>query len=203
MIGCIILTQPFFFSREAWIPAPSNWKSNIVRGKTYSTDDSNGLSLWSEVQRKIEGFAKPEERLVFPDQQVRYGAEYLARARLGQGTFRVLVTDVYKRRCAITGERTLPVLESAHIKPYALSGPHSINNGLLLRSDLHKLFDRGYITVTPEFNIEVSRRIKEEFENGHDYYAYHGKKLASMPEKPIYNPSRDYLQWHNEKRFKT
>jgi putative restriction endonuclease len=202
MIGCIILTQPFFFSRDAWIPVPSGWKSNIVRGKIYSTDDVVGLSLWADVQKRIEGFTKEEERLMSSDEQARYGAEYLARARLGQGTFRVLVTDVYRRRCAITGERTLPVLESAHIKPYALSGPHSINNGLLLRSDLHKLFDRGYITVTPEFHVEVSRRIKEEFENGHDYYAFQGSELVSLPEKPIYHPSRDYLQWHNENRFK-
>jgi putative restriction endonuclease len=86
--------------------------------------------------------------------------EEVIRPRLGQGAFRVLVTDAYQRRCAVTGERTLPVLESAHIKPYARSGPHSNNNGLLLRSDLHKLFDLGYITVTGDMRIEVSKRIK-------------------------------------------
>src|SRR5690606_11461688 len=79
----------------------------------------------------------------------RYGAEYLARARLGQGAFRVLVTDAYQKRCAISGERTLPVLQAAHIRPYAAAGPHRVSNGLLLRSDLHILFDRGYVTVTP------------------------------------------------------
>ena len=51
------------------------------------------------------------------------------------------MTDAYERRCAVTGEKTLPVLEAAHIRPYALLGPHRVNNGLLLRSDLHKLFD--------------------------------------------------------------
>ncbi len=48
-------------------------------------------------------------------------------------------------------------------------------NGLLLRRDIHSLFDRGYVTVTPELRFEVSRRIKEEFENGRDYYALHGR----------------------------
>jgi len=51
-------------------------------------------------------------------------------------------------------------------------------NGLLLRSDLHKLFDRGYVTVSPDLRFVVSRRIREEFENGRDYYARNGSGLA-------------------------
>jgi len=53
------------------------------------------------------------------------------------------VTDAYTRRCAITGEKTLPALQAGHIRPHAKSGPHEIRNGLLLRSDLHNLFDLG------------------------------------------------------------
>lgn len=64
----------------------------------------------------------------------------IVRPRLGQGAFRIVVTDTYERRCAVTGERTLPVLEAAHIKSYADGGAHDITNGLLLRSDLHTLF---------------------------------------------------------------
>ena len=64
-------------------------------------------------------------------------------ARLRQGAFRVLVTDSYDRRCALSGERTLPVLQAAHIKPYAEGGLHQVPNGILLRSDIHVLFDAG------------------------------------------------------------
>src|SRR5215211_3132406 len=76
----------------------------------------------------------------------RYGSEFLTRTRLGQGAFRVLVTEAYTRRCAVTGERTLPALEAAHIQPFSKLGPHLTTNGLLLRSDLHKLFDLGYLS---------------------------------------------------------
>jgi putative restriction endonuclease len=100
-----------------------------------------------------------------------FGKELTTRPRLGQGGFRVMVMDEYSRRCAITGEKTLPVLEAAHIKPYAENGPHQVSNGILMRSDLHTLFDNGYMTLTKEFNIEVSRRIREEFSNGREYYA--------------------------------
>ena len=52
--------------------------------------------------------------------QNRYGNPLMVRPRLGQGYFRVLVTETYQRRCALTGEKTLPVLEAAHIKPCRL-----------------------------------------------------------------------------------
>ena len=70
----------------------------------------------------------------------RYGEPTLVRPRLGQGAFRVLVTDNYHRMCAVTRERTLPALEAAHIRPFAEGGEHEASNGVLLRRDLHSLF---------------------------------------------------------------
>jgi len=133
----------------------------------------------------------------------RFGAEYLTRGRLGQGAFRVLVTDAYQRRCAVTGEKTLPVLEAAHIKPYVLNGPHRVSNGLLLRSDLHKLFDLGYVTVTPDLRLKVSRRLKAEWHNGREYYAHDGEPLRFQPADRESLPSPEFLKWHNEVRFHT
>jgi putative restriction endonuclease len=125
----------------------------------------------------------------------RYGKPTLVLLRLGQGSFRVVVTDLYERRCAVTGERTLPVLQAGHIKPCAASGPHDPTTGLLLRSDLHTLFDRRYATVTPELRFAVSKRIKDEFENGRDYYALDGRPLRP-PARPEFAPAREYLDWH-------
>jgi len=99
----------------------------------------------------------------------------------------------------MTGERTLPVLEAAHIKSYAESGPHSTRNGLLLRADLHKLFDRQYITITPDLRIEVSGRIYEEYQNGRDYYKLHGQDLAIRPANSQDLPAREYIEWHNQR----
>ena len=61
---------------------------------------------------------------------------------------------------------------------------HEISNGLLLRSDFHKLFDIGLVTVTPTYRIEVGSRIKEEWFNGKSYYRLHGKTLATLPDRP-------------------
>ncbi len=95
----------------------------------------------------------------------------------------------------------MPVLEAAHIKPYAESGPHFISNGLLLRSDMHKLFDTGYITITKDYKVEVSKKIAEEFENGKEYYQYQGKELTTLPLRDSDKPNERYIDWHNE-RFK-
>src|SRR5205085_7152439 len=103
---------------------------------------------------------------------------------------------------AVTNERTLPVLEAAHIRPYAFGGTHDLSNGLLLRSDLHTLFDRGYVTVDPtDQKILVSQRIREEFQNGREYYQLHGRDLR-LPTNPLAAPSRESLQFHAENVFR-
>lgn len=195
VIGCRILTQPFFLARSAWMPVPASWAANIVTFKTYTTDDAEGLRLWEQVQERIEaapGLFEPA---------ARYGDPVLIQPRLGQGAFRALVTDVYQRKCAITQERTLPALEAAHIRPYGDGGAHEVSNGLLLRRDIHSLFDAGYVTVTPDLRFEVSKKIKEEFDNGRHYYALHGTSIIG-PVQATQRASALALAWHNEHIFR-
>jgi putative restriction endonuclease len=202
-IGCIVLTNPVFFKQEDWLDVPVNWSRSIVQGKSYDTHEGVGAELWNRVELLLNQYLNDthegeKSQLILEDTEMpRYGNSILRKVRLGQGAFRVLVTDAYHRRCSITGEKTLPVLEAAHIKPYSQSGPHFISNGLLLRSDLHKLFDTGYITITKDYKIEVSKRIKEEFENGREYYQYHGKGLVFLPQSNRDQPNEVYIEWHN------
>ncbi len=203
-VGCIVLTQPFFLDESFWFRAPS-WSASIVRGKGYMIDSEDGRFIWKSLEhawRLTRVFNLDKEAEDLDEQKDRYGKETLIRPRLGQGAFRVLVTDAYHRACAITGEHSLPVLEAAHIKPYNESGEHEVSNGLLLRSDFHRLFDRGYITVTPEYRIEVSPRLREEFENGHTYYPFHGQKLGHLPDYQQERPKSKLLAWHNHSVFK-
>jgi putative restriction endonuclease len=199
-IGCILLEQPFFLPEKEWLSAPSDWKPSIVQGKTYDLSIDPGLSLWKQlhVNTLLASVAQEEQNTSsVHEEQARYGEPISILPRLGQGSFRVLVTDAYDRRCAVTNERTLPALEAAHIKPYSESGQHIVRNGILLRRDLHALFDKGYVTVTPSMKFEVSRRIKEEFENGRDYYSLQGSSLR-LPANPTNHPSQEYIKWHND-----
>jgi len=129
-----------------------------------------------------------------------FGDPVSIRPRLGQGTFRVLITDTYERRCAVTQERTLPTLEAAHIKPVAEGGRHRLDNGLLLRSDVHRLFDAGYVTVTPGYKFRVSTRIKKEFDNGEEYYSLDGSQIW-LPRHVDGRPQREALEWHGDAVF--
>ena len=195
-IGCRILTEPIFFQESDWIPVPPSWAPNIVSLKRYDTDESEGRRLWESVTDRI-GRQAVIDRAISVN---RYGKPQLILPRRGQGEFRLLVTDIYERRCAVTQERTLPALEAAHIRPFSDGGEHKPQNGLLLRRDIHRLFDTGYVTITPDLKFEVSPRIRDEFENGRDYYSLQGRRIAT-PHRPDQSPDPTALSWHNEHRF--
>jgi putative restriction endonuclease len=198
-IGCIILVEPFFWSRRDWIPAPADFSRNIVQGKTYDLTTPTGNRLWNQVMERLQ--AGRGGRIAEPDEAVRRRPVEVLR-RLGQGAFRILVNDLYERRCAITREKALPVPQAAHIQPVASGGSHRLSNGLLLRSDVHTLFDRGYLTVTPERRVRVSRRLKADFDNGEHYYQLEGSTLW-VPQSPEAQPRRDLLEWHSDTVFRS
>jgi putative restriction endonuclease len=200
-IGCILLSQPFFFNENQWIDVPADWKKSIQVGKTYDLAADIGKNLWDEVLLRIQGGRDIDKSVLAAEPTERYGSETTYRPRLGQGSFRIVVTDAYQRRCAVTQERVLPALEAAHIKPYAESGPHEIGNGVLLRSDLHHLLDAGYVTISTDYHFEVSKFIKEDFDNGEEYRQLHGSQLY-LPAKSTDCPSAEFVKWHNEHKYK-
>lgn len=204
-IGCTALASLFYIDENAWIENPPAFAPSIMRGKMYDTDDAAGAAIWSRV---VNWISLPPSPSVQPDPAVtvaephkRYGDPVLYTPRIGQSSFRVLVTDAYQRRCAITGEKTLVTLEAAHIKPYADEGTHDISNGLLLRADFHRLFDVGLVGVTPDLNVRVSPRIRQEWYNGMAYYRLDGRPLSVVPVREADRPDRDLLDWHLRNRF--
>jgi len=201
-IGNVILQQPFFFTREAWIPIPADFSLNIVQGKSYDLDVGTGREISAALEeRLVQRSAMSVQRAVADGVIGRmFSDPLLARRRLGQGAFRVLVTDTYARQCAVTNEHTLPVLEAAHIRPVTNHGEHRVTNGLLLRSDVHRLFDLGYVTISPDMKFRVSKRLGEDWRNGRIYYAYDGLAI-SAPKDPMCRPDGQMLEWHADTVF--
>ena len=102
-IGCIILTQPFFFPREQWIPIPPDFSLNIVQGKAYDLTQGHGLHIWEQIRN---GLAVANNEITddyrgIVDPPAGYGSPILVTPRLGQGSFRVMVTDAYESRLQI------------------------------------------------------------------------------------------------------
>jgi putative restriction endonuclease len=199
-VGCIMLAEPFFWPKSDWIPRPPEFAVSSQVGKTFDSEESAGRRLWDAVCERLKRspavLMEQGTATVAAIESNGFGKPQLIHPRLGQGLFRVMVKEAYARKCAITGERTLPVLEAGHIKPYSLVMRHEVSNGLLLRADLHNLFDEGYITVDPQDRrIVVSKRIREEFENGKDYYKLEGQRLHE-PLEAWARPSAENLEYH-------
>lgn len=203
-IGCIQLVSPVFFAREFWIPQPRDWHPRAQTPVRYDLATGEGRRVWEACLSQAAAalpVAAPSEFLISVERGPRYGEPSLLQPRLGQGTFRIAVLDAYGRGCAVTGEHSLPALEACHIRPYAHDGPHEIRNGLLLRADLHRLFDTGYATVTSDLRLEISARLREDYQNGRSYYPLQGAAVH-VPRIPSHQPDKAFLEWHNENVFR-
>jgi len=198
-IGCRILVEPVFFPPHLWMELPASWSKNIVGGKRYSTDEAEGLQLWNRLQEIAQQWSATTAP-GFSEPAVRYGNPTIITPRLGQGAFRVAVTEAYERQCAISGGKVLPALDAAHIRPYADGGAHIKSNGILFRKDIHSVFDAGYATIDTDFRFVVSKKVKEIFNNGEEYRRLHGKALKLPNHKPDW-PNPEFLKWHNSQRF--
>jgi putative restriction endonuclease len=197
-IGCVLITQAVFFDEVDWVRQPTDWRARTVQDKGYDLTVGEGARIWNECLERARARTPPiPVGAVLEPTSPRFGEPTVIRPRLGQGIFRIAVTEAYDRTCAVTKEHSLPALEAAHIRAYAEEGPHEVRNGLLLRADFHRLFDQGYVTVTEENRLVVSSRLKEEFDNGHSYYPFHGRELR-IPADPILRPHPEFLAWHRE-----
>ncbi len=122
--------------------------------------------------------------------------------RLGQRAFQAVVLDAYRYRCAVTGDKIRPVLQAAHIRPLPDGGEHRLDTGLLLRSDVHTLFDRGYLGVDQKYRLLVSPRLRAEFENGEEFYGGAASREPIMvPQRGADRPNEEFLEWHLEEVF--
>ena len=202
-IGCNVLRNATFWPPERWIPwgDAEEWPMNVVQGATIRDVAArerllaqiavDGTPFPAELGETFEPVAVDGRRMASVEQIVREG----------QGTFRMRLLEAYEGQCAITGEHTQPVLDAAHVQPYLGPASNHVQNGLLLTKELHALFDRGYVTVTPDHVVKVSRRLRADWNNGRRYEQFDGKALAFVPRASPLRPSSRALAWHAEERF--
>jgi putative restriction endonuclease len=202
IIGCILVRDTQFFAPDASADAPPQFAPNVVQGKSYDLARHPSGSYFEDLLRRLldetvaVDLSQPWHR-----PGPIHGDPRLAPFRLGQQAFKAVVLDRYSHRCAITGNRIRPVLQAAHIRPVSEGGEHRLDNGLLLRSDVHTLYDQGYLGVDPKHRLRVSPRLREEFGNGDYFYALLGQPIA-LPERPAERPSKEFLEWHLDTVFK-
>lgn len=200
-LGCTILRHAVFWPETDWISWGSEmgWSPNVVRGKTESDAERIALLAQLIAADTPDEFEAGDFKPLDVDERQVVAATHAIRE--GQGAFRTRLFDAYERRCCVTGEHTEPVLDAAHIQPYLGPRSNHLQNGLVLTKEFHALFDRGYVTVTPDYRVRVSPRLRADWKNGHRYYPYDGQPLLQLPNSP-WRPSPAVLAWHNERIFR-
>lgn len=108
--------------------------------------------------------------------------------RRGQPEFRERLLEAWNRRCAVTGCRVIGILEAAHITPHAQEVDYRTSNGLLLRADIHTLFDLGMLSIDEHLRIHLAKALEYS-----EYRQYGGKKLDRLPERLGDSPSPEAL----------
>ena len=159
---------------------------------TYSLaiDDSNGPKLnssdgvadWETVQ-ELPPATHPERTL----QEVLL--------RRGQSKFRQQLLDAYSHRCAITGSSVAEVLEAAHVEPYHATGSFELENGVLLRGDIHTLYDLCLIGINPSsLRVEAHPSIQDS-----EYAGLHMQSVRE-PADGVSQLHRYYLSQASRRR---
>jgi len=127
------------------------------------------------------------------DQDARARILSAIAVRRGQAQFRAALVAAYHGRCAISGCDADAALEAAHIRPYRGKHTHHVQNGILLRADLHTLFDRGLITINPEtLKVEVAPQLISTV------YKEIAGRTITRPDAAGERPDKDALRWHQE-----
>lgn len=189
--GIVGLKNAGKLDKEIWDEFNTNWEklayeSEILINKRLNENLENRNEF--EVTENTVG--KEKERIV--------------KTRVNQAFFRASIISLYNQRCCITGINIPDLLIASHIIPWAKDEINRLNprNGLCLNALHDRAFDKGYITVTPDYKVKVSKCLddfaKDKIitENFHKY----DKQKILLPDKFL--PDIKFLHFHNERVFK-
>jgi putative restriction endonuclease len=192
---------------------PALKKRHIV-GATHGSQAE--IEVWSEFNDSWERLAYESEQLLvkmtgrptdilleaerFPEGKNR---ATLVQTRVNQGFFRAAVLAAYGLRCCITGLSIPELLTASHIVPWSKDKDNRTNprNGLCLSAVHDRAFDCGLLTVTPDFKVRLSSRIKKKSSDlaARELLQRYDGAQVTLPER--FAPSESFLRYHNENVF--
>lgn len=192
-IGCVILDNCIFVAdhqQKTSLEFGLTFPKEVVKFKTFNHPP---LQL-TKVATKQINISDDEDDLIPPDEEdARKRIKASIVRRQGQPQFRQSLLTEYEGKCAITGCDVSDALEAAHITPYMGEQTNTVQNGLLLRADIHTLFDLGKIAISPnDFRIILHRDLRD----GH-YGTFH-LKMISVPKNKSSWPSIYALEKHKK-----
>ncbi len=157
--------------------------------------------LIAEFQNKKVEEIIDDEVFEFPIGTER---ETIIKQRVNQSFFRSTILSSYNFKCCITGLSISELLVASHIKPWKSDELNRLNphNGLCLNSIHDKAFDKGFITITPEYKIKISKYF-DDFKKDEavlDFFLKYENQSIILPDRFL--PSKEFLDWHYSNLFK-
>jgi len=113
----------------------------------------------------------------------------LTNVRNGQSVFKGIVLKAYNNACCVTGETIPELLEAAHIQEYRNFNSNHVQNGLLLRVDIHRLYDNNLIFIDNNFIVRVSSLVENAY-----YKNFNGKPIM-LPKDEHEHPAAEALEF--------
>lgn len=167
---------------EALLACPIRIHQRNLRGASTPSDQSQKtIKKWLQ-QKSTQAEGDSKSAVAFRTATVKQ--------RLGQPEFRQRLLRAYKQSCAVTGCKVNGTLQAAHIRGVKVGGTHSVKNGLILRADIHNLFDLGLITVDEKYRILVSDTITDQ------KYRQLNQRFLKIPESRAEQPDKKLLAQH-------
>ncbi len=177
------LDSPVLFSNLPGFDREKYLDNVIYTGgfKPQTEANSEFFELFDGIVRGTESDVEDDDFNADPSQEGNAGSPLnkVMRSileRRGQPKFRRDLLKLYNDRCCVTGCAVMDLLEAAHINPYSEDGDNSLSNGLILRADIHTLFDRNLLTVDENCVVRISKDLI-----GSEYESLKGKKISRNP----------------------
>lgn len=184
------LSQGAKGEEEVWNEFNNNWEELAF--------ESERILAGLKKQNLEEAFEIPTHRLPTEGKE----REAIVKTRVNQNFFRKIILTSYQQKCCITGLSAKELLIASHIIPWSMNDATRINpaNGLCLNALHDKAFDRGLLTVLPDFTIKISDKLLSQIDEKTDtsFIPYIGKSIV-LPEK--FTPKPEFLEWHNHNVF--
>lgn len=189
--GIVGLSNASKLDKEVWLEFNDNWENLAFESEKLIATFSN-TSIERSLELDVSNIPQGKER------------EAIIKARVNQNFFRSAILSSYNARCCITGLSVPSLLVASHIIPWSMNHKERLNpsNGLCLNPIHDKAFDNGYITITRDYKVKISKQLqglKEDVAVSNFFLKYDNQKI-NLPDRFL--PKMEFLDFHAENIFK-
>jgi putative restriction endonuclease len=198
-----------YFAEDLFLLLSDPVTCSVFKNHLLDTYFPETKAHYQDFKRKGKGYFHDLEEYVLNEPEVQYKTikiETEEDVYVRGGLFKKLVPKIYNNTCCITGMRLESTfghsfIDACHIVPFSVSHDDKVNNGIALCPNLHRAFDRGLITISPDYTVLISKHINEDTVHPYSLCLLNGKKIVLPPGKQYY-PLRENVDWHMENVFK-